>query len=406
MKIKKSLLLMLSLMLIVSLTGCGEAPVETQQEPAVTQQEPAVTQQEQDEKQEKAPEIVETSLLGQAPGSVRKDFEHAVLKFFPEETGHRISQTWFRGCFDSADDFWEGANKGELNANVIMAYGRTGEAPEGTDIYGAWYVSRPLLKSMPNHITLRPEFEVLVDPEALWQVPFVDTMLIIYNPTLIDRKDVPTSWAGLADFDKQIAIPAWGCFAMRTLTYLYEIVGEDKFTQIMENGGVPALKLCRDDSRDELDNPLAAGCAVKAVLSTGTDEIRRGFAGKDIAVGIGSLQREELRLGLEDGTLGAIWPEEGAMAFPYLMAVRKNPNAADLALFDFLTKGETMQKIVFEGGWSSTLVDGPVHPIVEENKFNYYFVSLEELRNETTHRRIEEIVAEHGLHKKGCVCCP
>lgn len=62
--------------------------------------------------------------------------------------------------------------------------------------------------------------------------------------------------------------------------------------------------------------------------------MRRGLIGRDIAVGMGSLQGAELRQGLKDGTLGAIWPEEGAMAFPYLMAVRKNPNKADLALFN------------------------------------------------------------------------
>lgn len=342
------------------------------------------------------PPAEETSLLAQAPGAVREDFERAISRYFPDETGHRIARTWFRGCFDSADDFWAGPQRGELTANVIMAYGRTGEAPEGTDIYGAWEASRPLLEPMPNHITVRPEFSALVDPEGLWQVPFVDTMLIIYNPALIDRQDVPTSWAGLANFDRQIAIPAWGCFAMRTLAYLYAIVGAETFEQIIINGRVPALVLRRDDPRDRPDNPLAAGCVVRAVLDTGTRAIRRGFAGRDIAVGIGSLQRAELRQGLEDGTLGAIWPEEGAMAFPYLMAVRKNPNEADLALFDFLTKGETMQRVIFNGGWSSTLVDGPVHPIVEENNFNYYFVSLEALMDTDKHQRIIEIVAEHS----------
>ena len=348
----------------------------------------------------------ETSLLAQAPGAVREDFRDAVLKSFPEETGYRIARTWwggnkiwFRGCFDTADDFWTGARRGELKANVIMAYGRTGESPEGTDIYAAWEASRPLLKPMPGQITVRPEFSALVDPEGLWQAPFVDTMLIIYNPELIDREDVPTSWAGLADFDRQIAIPAWGCFAIRALVYLHEIVGEDKFIQIIKNGRVPALVLCRGDRRDGIDNPLAAGCVVKAVLCTETDEIRRGVVGKDIAVGIGSLQRAELRQGLKDGTLGAIWPEEGAMAFPYLMAIRKNPNAADLALFDFLTKGETMRGIIFEGGFSSTLADGPVHPIIKENNFGYYFVSLEKLSNKGTHQRIIEIVAEHSPYK-------
>ena len=348
----------------------------------------------------------ETSLLAQAPGAVREDFKRAVLKFFPEETGYRFVRTWWgrnniwlRGCFDSSDDFWAGPRRGELKANVIMAYGRTGEAPEGTDIYGAWEASRPLLEPMPDHITIRPEFRALVDPQGLWQVPFVDTMLIIYNPELIDRQDVPTSWAGLADFDRQIAIPAWGCFAMRTLTYLHEIAGEKTFEQIIKNGKVPALTLCRDDPRSRRDKPLAAGCTVQAVLCTGTREIRRGFTGKDIAVGIGSLQSAVLRQGLKDGTLGAVWPEEGAMAFPVLIAVRKNPNTVDLALFDFLAKGETMQEIIFKGGFSSTLVDGPVHPIMEENNFNYYFVSLEDLRNAVTHQRIIEIVAEHSLFR-------
>lgn len=383
-KSKKNLVLIsiVSSFLLIFLVGCQ-----------------ADQQQKQETLQEKQPVIAETSLLGQAPGAVRTKFEHVVLKFFPEETNYRIARTWFRGCFDSADDFWAGANKGELNANVIMAYGRTGEAPKGTDIYAAWEASRPLLKPMPGHITVRPEFSALVDPEDLWQVPFVDTMLIIYNPALIDRKDVPTSWAGLANFDRQIAVLAWGCFAMRTLTYLYNIVGEEKFEQIIINGKVPALKLCRDDPRGKPDNPLAAGCAVKAVISTGTDEIRRGFTGKDIAVGIGSLQREEVRQGLEAGTLGAIWPEEGAKAFPYLVAVRQNPNAADLALFDFLTKGETMREIIFNGGWSSTLVDGPVHPIVAENNFGYHFVSLEKLRDPATHRLIEGIVEKHSPYQ-------
>ena len=38
-------------------------------------------------------------------------------------------------------------------------------------------------------------------------------------------------------------------------------------------------------------------------------------------------------------------------------------------------------------------------PFVEENNFNYHFVSLEDLRNTVAHRRIVEIVAEHSPYK-------
>ncbi len=341
----------------------------------------------------------DTSVLGQATGAVRGDFENAILKHFPRETGYSVNTT-FRGCFDSSDDFWAGPKEGELRADVLMSYGRTGQAPTTTDIYGAWEASRPLLKPMHGYIELRPEFAELVDPEGHFQRPFVDTMVIIYNPKLIDRKDVPKSWAGLAEFDDTVAVPAWGCFAMRTLTYLYSIVDKEKFEQIIKNGRIPALVLDRDDPRSNRDNPLAASCVVKAVLCTESREIRRGLVGKDIAVGIGSLQGAEVRQGLKGGILGVIWPKEGAMAFPYSFAIRKDPVSADLALLEFLVKGETMQEVIFNGGWSSTLVDGPVHPIVKENNFRYYFVSIERLMDKATHQRIVEIVEKHSPYKR------
>lgn len=343
-----------------------------------------------------------TSVLGQAPGAVRGDFANSIRNLFPRETGHKVS-TIFRGCFDSADRFWAGANEGKLRANVLMVYGRTGESPEGTDIYAALEASRPLLEPMSGRYTLRPEFAELIDKKGHFQTAYVDTVVIIYNPNLINRANVPKSWAELADFamprecgccpppETVIAVPAWGCFAIRTLTYLYNIVGEEKFKKIIANGKVPPLVLSRNDRRDKCDNPLSAGCAVKAVLGTTADEIRCGIVYESVVVGIGSLQRAELRQGLEDGTLGVIWPEEGAMAFPYLMAVRKNPNEADLALLDFLVKG-SMQEIIFNAGWSSTLTGGPVHPIIKENNFDYYFMPLAKLRDQATHRRIIEIV--------------
>jgi ABC-type Fe3+ transport system substrate-binding protein/predicted small lipoprotein YifL len=388
-KILVSGLLVALMALMVTIAGCGEDGAEKPPTDDVEKQK--------------------TSILGQAPGAVREIFNDAILEHFPEKTGHEVTAT-FRGCFDSSDDFWAGANDEQLKANVLIAYGRTGELPEGTDIYAAWEASRPLLEPMPGHFTVRPELAALVDTQGHFQVPYFDTMVIIYNPALIERKNVPKSWAELADFDGTIAVPAWGCFGMRTLTYLYNIVGEEKFEHLIASGKVPPLVLSRDDPREKPAKPLAAGCAVKAVLGEET-ELREGL-GVDVPVGIGSLQRAELRQGLEDGTLGVVWPEEGAMAFPYLVAVQKNPTAADLALLDFWAQDETMRGIVFEGGFNSALVDGPVHPIIEENNFHYKFMPLEDLMDKATHQKIIEIVAHGGCNghdqeaaSSTCKCC-
>ena len=140
-----------------------------------------------------------------------------------------------------------------------------------------------MLEALPGRYALRPEFAELVDPEGHWHTPYTDTAIIIYNPELIKKEDVPTSWAGLADFDQQVAVPARGCSAMRTLSYLYHIVGEDKFGQIVTNGKIPPLTFSRDDKRDKEDYPLSAGGAVKAVLAD------------DIPIGIGLMRSAELR---------------------------------------------------------------------------------------------------------------
>ena len=88
------------------------------------------------------------------------------------------------------------------------------------------------------------------------------------------------------------------------------------------------------------------------------------------------------------------------MAFPYMLAVNKDPSEADVALLDFLAKSETMQEFIVSAGWSSTLVGGKVHPLVEENNFKYKFVTIEKLRDKSVHERIINIVEQGGDLKK------
>ena len=82
-------------------------------------------------------ELQKTSVVAQSPGAVRKKIEQVIYEKFPAETGYEVN-TIFKGCLDKADLFRAGHQEGKLKANVLMAYGRTGELPEGTDIYNAW----------------------------------------------------------------------------------------------------------------------------------------------------------------------------------------------------------------------------------------------------------------------------
>ncbi|MCL0033086.1 ABC transporter substrate-binding protein [Peptococcaceae bacterium] len=351
--------------------------------------------------QQAAEEPVEEQVIGEEqrvdfashlPGAIRKDVAAAVDYHFPAKTDYKINVASI-GSRDLSKDLLAGIEQGTLKYDVILTYGRTGETPPGRDIYAHLNNSRHLMEALPDFYDIRPEFAALVDAEGHLHVPYVGTGVIVYNPELINREDVPKSWAALADFDGQIAIPGRGCYGMRTLASLYHTVGAEKFEQIIINAQMPALEVTKDDPRDVKDKPLSGCGAIGAVID-----------GK-FKVGVGPLVGGDTQQAIADGKLGVIWPEEGAFAFPYLAAVRKDPSEAALALLDFIANDPDVSKVFTDAGLSSTIVGGTVSPIVTENNFNFNFIPIEKLMQKEVHQSIIDIVARNQPEQCTCKQC-
>ncbi len=313
------------------------------------------------------------------PSPLRADTKSFIDADFYSKSSH-YATIYMKRSRGFSKDLIYGVKEGKLRHSVILSYGRTGEVPPGTDIFKHLHNARDLFASKPGHLDLRPQFSHFNEYQGQLHYPFVETMVIFYNPKLIDTKDVPKSWADLANFNDTLAIPGRGCYAVRTLSSLYHTVGEKKFEQIIINANMP--KLIRADK--DAPKPLKVEGVAKAVAE-----------GK-FKVGVGVLTSKKTLQAIADGKLAVIWPKEGAFAFPYTVGVRSNPNEAELDLFNYITKDTDLQKEMVKIGLSSTLRDGAVNPVVEENNFNYKFISIETLMKQDVHQHIIDTVAKHS----------
>ncbi len=325
----------------------------------------------------------ETTLSIHFPRPIRKDIKKFINKDFTAKTGHQIT-TYIKTSGVFSRNMLLSIEKNELQHSVVMSYGRTGEVPPGSDIFEHLDNSRHLMKSMPKYLELRSEFAHFNDPEGHLHYPFVETMVIFYNPELIKKQDVPESWAALGSFSEQIAVPGRGCYAIRTLSSLYHTTGKDVFEKIIINAKMP--KLLQDKSDKKAVRPLTVEGATKAIING------------EFKVGVGALTGKQTLQAISDGKLGVIWPEEGAFALPYSVAVKSNPEQAELDLFNYITKDADLQKQLVKLGLSSTLSGGKVNPVVEKNNFKYNFISIETLMKKDVHQYIIDLVAKHD-HK-------
>lgn len=323
----------------------------------------------------------DTSLLVHFPGPLRKDTKNFINKDFPAKTGYTIT-SYMKRSGGFSKDLLSSIKENKLNHSVVMSYGRTGELPPGRDIFEHLDNSRQLLSSKLNHLDLKPVFRHFNDPRGHLHYPFVETMVILYNPKLINKQEAPKSWHDLAKFSEQVALPGRGCYAVRALSSLYHTLGKDNFETLIINAKMP--NLVTDKSDKKAIKPLKAEGVAKAIIE-----------GK-FKVGAGVITSEETLKAIADGKLGVIWPTEGAFAFPYTVAVRSNPSQAELALFNYITKDPDLQKELVRIGLSSTLSGGQVNPIVKENNFKYNFISIDTLMKKDVHQYIIDLVKKHS----------
>ena len=328
----------------------------------------------------KAPGGTDTSIMLHFPGAIRDSINQQVAAKFAESSGKTIHSEYQRsGGFSKA--IKASIAEGALGFNLVVTYGRTGETPPGRDIFKHLNNARDLLQPLPDHLKMAPEFSALADTGAgQLMVPYVGLMAITYNPKLIDTADVPKSWAELANFSGDLAVPGRGCFAMRTLASLYDVVGVEKFEAIVKTAKIPAMQTMKDDPRKGNDRPFS-GCGVVDQVLEGSHQ-----------VAIGPLVGPNIMAAINDGTLGVIWPSEGAIAFPYIMAVKKDPGKADMALLDFIAKDDVMQQMFVDYGISSTLEGGKVSTLIKDNDFKFRFVPMANKMNPEVHQDIIAIV--------------
>ncbi len=321
----------------------------------------------------------QTTLFVHFPSPLRKDTQSFINKDFTDKTGHTVSIYMKRSSgFSKALN--DSVKAGELNHSVLMSYGRTGELPPGRDIFKHLNNSRDLMKVMPNHLDLRDELSAFNDPKGQMHFPFFETMVILYNPKLIQEDYIPTTWAALADFPGKIALPGRGCYAVRTLVSLYHTVGAEKFEEIIKSANIPNLKSKSTDAIRPLKN----------------EDISKALLEGKFEIGVATLTSKRVLKAIADGKLAVMWPEDGAFAFPYPVAVKKGATKAELALFNYITKDADLHKELLTMGLSSSLSNGQVLPIVKENNFNYKFIPIKTLMDTDTHERVISIVQKHN----------
>lgn len=326
----------------------------------------------------------DTSVLVHMPSAIRVSVTEQIAAQFAQSSG-LTPHAEYRTSRPFSKIITGGTAEGNLGFDMLITYGRTGETPPGTDVFKHLNNARGIFEPLPTQLEMAPQFAALADKgngELL--APYVEMMVISYNPKLIDTADVPKSWAELAEFEGSLAIPGRGCFTMRTLTSLYDVVGEEKFERIIQNAKMPVMQTMKDDPRKGDERPFGSG-VVAAQLLNGSHQ-----------VSIGSVVGATVQGAIADGNLAVIWPAEGAIAFPYLFAASASPSDADMALLDFITTDEGIQEMFVNYGISSTLVGGKVLPLVSENNYNIRFVDIETKMNTDLHQKIIDIVARNA----------
>lgn len=328
-----------------------------------------------------------TSINIHQPGTLKDDVASLVNILLPVGSGYRVEAKG-TGSGKFAPALIKSIEEGKLSPNVVFTYGRTGETPPGRNIYMHLYNAKDknLLGVLPARFTLKPEFQKIaddIDQSGRINVPYVGVVTIFYNPALIKKEDVPKSWQDLASFNGAIAVPGSGCFSMRTLTALYHTVGEEAFVEIIKKAKMPAMETIKNDPRKSEEKPKG-GTRTSIVVAEG-----------EYPIGIGPLTSTRTQELIASGAINVIWPEEGAIVLPHLLAVRTDPNEADLTLAGFIANNLEIRRVLLNAGVSSTLRGGKVLPVIRENGFKFVDIPIKKIMQKDVHKRIIEIVERY-----------
>jgi len=257
-----------------------------------------------------------------------------------------------KGEFDSDITLFD-SGSGDLRAYLTVALAQE-EIDRGTiftynhlEVHQQLEEARPLIAEFPNRYEVREEFAPLVDPLGELHLVWVDAYVIVYNPSLIDSKDVPKTWEELANFNQPISLPAKGCMGTWGTKAFFSYLGEENFAKLINNAKVAG----------------SAGEAVEAVING------------DVAVGIGSFINTDLR----DNKVSIIWPEDGAIAKPSFLVLPNNAEAHHKKMADTLMSPEAAKMYASEFNLSPALAGSAVPQIVTDNNFNFIFIPSEDI---------------------------
>ena len=228
----------------------------------------------------------------------------------------------------------------QIQGGVLFTQGHS-------EVYQSFKELKPYTKAFPERFPVRNEFLELVCPDNKIQLVWVDAIVIIYNPDLINREDVPKTWAEFSEFEQGVVFPTRGSMSTWSVVGLYYHLGEEKFTTLLNN------------------------TVLRYRLPPAMATIERGGA----SVGLSHI----LDPYVQEGKVGVIWPEDGAIARPAFMVVPKNPTEYQLRLADLLMSQEAAEFYANEFNVASILPNGPVPTIVKENNFNFIFIPHNEI---------------------------
>jgi len=276
-------------------------------------------------------------LVGHVHMTAGGDFR-AIMADFVEGQFDECVKLYATGSRDLRDYMTLALLLGRIEKGTIFSYNHR-------EVHRQFEAARPLVAEFPDRFPVREEFAALADPLGELHLVWVDAYVIIYNPDLISREDVPSTLADLANWDQPISVPTTGCLGTwGTMAFFYHL-GEAGFRSLMANAEVTGS------------------------LGAVTEAVRDGT----VAVGISSL----LDVRVRDGKVGIIWPEEGAIAKPALLIIPDDPADYHLRLADIIMSQEAAELFAQEFNMASALPGGPVPAIVEENNFNFVFIPAE-----------------------------
>ena len=257
------------------------------------------------------------------------------------------------GSRDLRDYMMAALNRGRITRGTLFSHNHR-------EVHQQFEAARPFIAEFPGRYPPREEFAVLADPLGELHLVWVDAFVIIYNPDLIERANVPSSWEALSRFDQPVSIVTGGCLGAWGMMAFYHHLGEENFKRLIANA---RMKDCRR--------------GVTAAIKDGT-----------VTVGISSL----LDIKVRDGEVGVIWPEDGAIARPAFLIIPDEPTEYHLRLADIIMSPEAADLYAREFNMASALPGGPVPAIVEENDFHFVFIPTEAIICLELEAKVDQIV--------------